>query len=66
MSKYNYKKKPAHFSLLLLAFALVFLLQYNPVRASAASYRVDDQAGLLGDDQRSALAAELDRISERY
>jgi uncharacterized protein len=65
MSKHNYKKLLAQFLFVLLSFAFVFFLQYNPVAASS-SYRVDDQAGLLGESQRSALAAELDRISERY
>jgi uncharacterized protein len=66
MGKYIYKKKLAHLLLFLLVIAFVFFLQYSPVRASNASYRVDDQAGLLGENQRIILAGELDRISERY
>ena len=64
MNEAKLMKNAARF-LLFLAAIFVLFLNFIPV-AAAASYRLDDQAGLLTEEEQSFFAAELDRISEGY
>lgn len=65
MSKSNQYKNIGLILIVLLSVISVLFHQVTRVMA-ANSYRVDDQAGLLEEEESIALAAELDRISERY